>query len=134
MLVDSGADATSIDKRTLRKIPGKFIHKRTPTNYKIRGVTGQSMATCGEIQIKSQIGKGSYIIKFVVVKNLGKSGILGSDFLTDVGAQLDFSNKVLTIGKNSTLLVPKGEAHNYSLVQVAKRVVIPPKSKQIVMV
>ena len=82
ILVDPGADATLIDKRTLRTIPRKFIYKRSPANYKIRGVTGQSMATCGEVQIKSQIRKGSYIIKFVVVKNLGKSGILGSDFFS----------------------------------------------------
>ena len=41
---------------------------------------------------------------------------------------------MLTIGKNSILLVPKGEAHNSSLVHVAKGVIIPPKSKQAVMV
>ena len=47
--------------------------------------------------------------------------------MTQVGAVLDFNEKVITIGENVNVLIPKDETENFSLVRIAKRVTIPAK-------
>ena len=44
--------------------------------------------------------------------------------MTQVGSVPDFNEKVITIGENVNVLIPK---ENFSLVRIAKRVTIPAK-------
>ena len=135
MLVDSGADVRLIDSKIVKKIPKKFIISTGPSNMEVRGVWGQRRPTVAKCVIKTRIGDCTYNITFTVIDNLGKTGLLGSDFFEAVQATLSYKDKVLTMaGNNAVLLTPKNEVNDYSLVRMVKRTIIPAKTSVVALV
>ena len=135
MLVDSGADVCLIDSKIVRNIPKNDIVGRSNNRIEVKGVWGQHGLTTGTRTIKTRIGGQTYNIPFVIVKDLGKTGILGSNFLQSVNSQMDFGSKVLTMdGNNAVLLTSKCEVDDYSLVRTVMRIIVPAKCSVVAMV
>ena len=106
-LIDSGADISLIDKHTFDKISKHLILVTKKPTVQLRGVTGHSLQVNCKLTVKVKIGKMTLVHDFHVVKNLGKSVILGVDFMTRHQARLDFGKRTLTIGNQVIVLKDK---------------------------
>ena len=136
MLVDTGADLSLIDKSVVKKIPNKYVVMNSYDNSsKVKWGGGQQLKITGKIVLRCKLGNKLYPVTFSVADKLGRSGIVGSDFLEGMGANIDYENQVLTLtDHNAILLTPKGAVNNYALVRLARRTTVPAKSSIVALV
>ena len=98
-LVDSGADISLISKETFDKIPRKNIHDFSTTDcIPLQSVSGHRLKNFGTATLQVSISGFDQPFKFQIVEGLKNQCILGTDFLTNFSAQLDFGHKTLNLG------------------------------------
>lgn len=126
-LLDTGADISLITEKTFKCIDKKLC---SPIIYdshlKLASVTGESLEVLGRSRIQFQFGKRKISFEFVVVKRLGKSIILGSDFLTCFDVKWDFRQRTVAIGKEVVTLKDKRSDPSVALVRSAENIIVPP--------
>ena len=128
-LVDTGAEISCMSSKFLRKIPHKaYTFQKKSFQSNLQGVTGTELKTSGTIRLSFRIGKKSFNHKFVIVNNVTKHFILGSDFLTAVGATLDFKHKTISIENHITLLTSKFDYSRTTLVNTCYKCIFPPQT------
>ena len=137
-LVDSGADISLITSHVLKSLPRDCVTTIRDTSIHVSGVTGKSLSILGAVKLNFSIGKSSLSHVFYVVKEMTKPAILGADFLSAVGAKLDYGGKTLAIGKTVVLLKDKAllryESDECMLVRAKKASKVPPRSATFVSV
>ena len=98
-LVDSGADISLISKETFDKIPRKHIRDFSTTDcIPLQSVSGHRLKSFGTATLQVSISGFDQPYKFQIVEGLKNQCILGTDFLTNFSAQLDFGHKTLNLG------------------------------------
>ena len=97
-LVDSGADISLISKETFDKIPRKHIRDFSTTNcIPLQSVSGHRLKIFGTATLQVSISGFDQPFNFQIVEGLKNQCILGTDFLTNFSAQLDFGHKTLNL-------------------------------------
>ncbi len=109
--MDSGASKTVLSRG--------FFHKFRPgvalkiSEVKLESVTGQPVAIDGEIQLTIDgIGKQS----FLVLDGIKGDGIIGSDFLKNQGATIDFAKFRLRVGQKHVPMFKQCSADECPLI------------------
>ncbi|CAF4870377.1 unnamed protein product [Pieris macdunnoughi] len=104
LLVDSGSAICLLKESSIH-----INQKLNKELIKIKGIDpgDEPTQTEGHFQLKLKISKTKSIpFKFHVVKNINLpyDGILGTDFLTNFGCKIDYTNDILKIGNESVKL------------------------------
>ena len=105
-LLDTGADISLVSSEflnSLRKSGIKILSH--PCKLSVRGVTDQSLKIKGKINLPVRIK--SKELAHAIADILGHPALLGSDFMSNLGATLDFSNRTMIIGHEVVLLKDK---------------------------
>ncbi len=93
-LVDTGASRSVLSRAFVSRFrPGISLQI---ASVELRAVTGQPVAADGEIML---VVDGHGRQKFLVLPELGGDGILGSDFLQDRGAVVDYEKGQMIVGR-----------------------------------
>ena len=130
-LVDSGADISLISKETFDKIAAKDVCDFSTKNcVPLQSVSGHKLKNFGTVVLQVKLAKFSQPHRFQIVNGLRNQCILGNDFLSNFGAQLDFGQKTLNIDGNVIPLRPQRLTCDSvtSLVRVPQQVTIPAQS------
>ena len=116
-LVDSGSMHSIISKNLLSKLQGNMILKETGVKLKAAG--GTPIHVQGEVQDQVWVG-GNAMGVTLIVAHILEDIIIGSDFLTENGATLDFRNLVLTMRGTEVPVVriKKGESAREGTVKI----------------
>jgi len=98
-MVDTGAMVSLI-------LPGISKAQVQPCDVQARGITGTQLEVLGEQQVEFTVRSQDYYMTFVhtfIVSRLelSSSGILGTDFLQQVGAEISLTAQLLNIGRCS---------------------------------
>jgi len=106
-MVDTGAMVSLIQ-------PGICKAQVQPCDVKTRGVTGTQLEVLGEQEIEFTVKSEDYCKTFIhtfIVSPLNRcsSGILGMDFLQQVGAEISLTTQSLNIGRYSFPLMDRGQ-------------------------
>ena len=102
LLVDSGSDISLVYKKLVSN------RSRIASGIPIYGLAG-GITSLGRTRLRVRLGTNTYTQAFEVVGDalpLPVDGILGRNFLTRYGVQLDFDEGNLVIGRNIIPLVP----------------------------
>ena len=130
-LVDSGADISLISKEAFDKIADKNkVNFSTENCVPLQSVSGHKLKNFGTVELQVKMSKFSQPYKFQIVDGLKNQCILGNDFLSDFGAQLDFGQKTINIEGNIIPLRPQRLTCDSvtSLVRVSQQVTISAQS------
>ena len=130
-LVDSGADISLISREMFNKIAAKNISEFSTENcIPLQSVSGHKLENFATVVLEVKMSKFSQPYRFQIVDGLRNSCILGNDFLSDFGAQLDFGQKTLNIEGNVIPLRPQRLTCESatSLVRVPQKVTIEAQS------
>ena len=95
-LLDSGAQPSVIDIRSLREIGSDYVSRRS----KVHGVCSTPVETVGEVSMRVDVGKGEVIRhKFTVLVSPEPTIILGRDFLKRYSStEFDWGNHRVRLG------------------------------------
>ena len=130
-ILDTGADVSVMSKQTFDKIP---VDTKTPlepsrlADNRVKGVTGHALKSLGISKISFSIGPTNWTLDFEVFDHLKNTALLGSDFLAQSKAQIDFEKRTLRLGEHIQLLQYKDRSTKLALVRVQEKVHISPSS------
>ena len=96
--------------------------------YKIKNASGKEMKCIGTYEMNFKIGNQEMKHKFIITPDISRSILLGNDFLSNVGAVLDFAGKTLKIG--SEVVSTMDDADVTKLCRLASDVTIAPNQAQ----
>ena len=97
-LVDSGADISLISKETFDKIATKNkIEFSKMDCIPMQSASGHKIKNYGAVVLQMRLSKFSQPFRFQIVDGLNIQCIIGNDFLSNFGAQLDFGHKTMNI-------------------------------------
>ena len=118
-LLDSGSDVSLLDSSVFRKIPAKNIIKfwkdrTTPLN----SASGHGIKSVGKASVMMSINGERYTVNFILTQGFRFDVLLGSDFIYEQKAKLDFEQNTMIIGKKVILLKCKHELQRCSLLEV----------------
>ena len=118
-LLDSGSDVSLLDLSVFRKIPAKNIIKfwkdrTTPLN----SASGHGIKSVGKASVMMSINGERYTVNFILTQGFRFDVLLGSDFIYEQKAKLDFEQNTMIIGKKVILLKCKHELPRCSLLEV----------------
>lgn len=133
-LLDTGADLSVISLETFEKAPEHVKINFTRDQAQLKqcvSASGHPLQTVGKTTLKFNLPGGPLNHTFQIIKGLKHSMILGSDFLAERQACLDFEQKTLSWEGHLVKLGRKGEATNHEkcyLLYPSKKVKVPPRS------
>ncbi|POM63984.1 Hypothetical protein PHPALM_20551 [Phytophthora palmivora] len=78
MLIDSGAVASLVDYRVLKKV-GLSELPLKPNSMNLNGVSGKPLDIRGAVELPIRLGTLELVLPFVVAKRLHVDVILGTD-------------------------------------------------------
>ena len=132
-LLDTGADISLISEKTFKILDRKFCSPIVrDSKIKLASVTGEPLKVLGNSHIKFKFGNKHLSFDFVVVKKLGKSLILGSDFLTNFDVRWDFQQRTVAIGGTIVTLKDKRNEPSINLVHSSEMCFVPPLTSTVV--
>ena len=133
-IVDTGADISIMSEEFFNQLPQNYSKELGPPRLtELKGVTGHSLATLGTSNLQFNIEQTNVTVCFEVVKGITRHILLGSDFLAQTKATLDYENRTMKIGDQIIFLKRKSDlGKDCYLVQIAERVQIPAESEMIV--
>lgn len=100
--------------------------KVTPTTWTLRTATGESAKVYGEMVANFRIG-GRLFKHRVLVAGISEDIILGMDFLSTFGLELDLKKKTVTIGEEEVVLLPGRDGTGQ--VRLISDITIPARSQ-----
>ncbi len=93
-LIDTGASRSVISRASLSRFrPGVSLKI---AQVRLESVTGEPVEVDGQVSLTVD-GIGGH--SFLVLKNIKGNGIIGSDFLTARGANVDYDKGQLRLGR-----------------------------------
>ncbi|POM74055.1 Retrovirus-related Pol Polyprotein [Phytophthora palmivora] len=104
MLIDSGAVASLIDHRVLRRL-GMTDAPLEPYHQELKGVSGQALRVRGVVRLPMRLESKELIRPFVVIEKLHVDVILGTDTLRAYRAVVDLDDSTGEAADDSTVLV-----------------------------
>ena len=126
-LVDSGSDVSLIDWSVFENIPSKNIlkiWKSRPT--KLNSASGHGIKSLGKATISMQIKGEHYKVNFILTKGFKFDVLLGSDFIYEHNATIDFQKNVMIINKKVIILRCKSELPLCNLLEASRSQIIEP--------
>ena len=97
-LVDSGADISLMSKETFDKIAAENVLDFTTEEWvALQSASGHKIEAVGTAFLQVKLSKFSQPYRFQVIDGLHTQCILGNDFLTEFGVQLDFGRKTMNL-------------------------------------
>ena len=106
--MDSGADISLISRETFEKIAAEnVLHLSKDDCVPLQSVSGQKLKNFGTAELRVKMSKFDRVYKFQIIEGMRNQCILGNDFLSDFGAQLDFGQKTLNLEGNVIPLRPQ---------------------------
>ena len=130
-LVDSGADISLISREAFNQIAAKNKFEFSTKNcIPLQTASGQRVKNFGTVVLEVKMAGFNRMYKFQIIDGLKNQVLLGNDFLSDFGVQLDFAHKTLNIEGNVIPLRPQRLNCDVitSLVRTTNRVTIPAQS------
>ena len=96
-LVDSGSDVSLIDWSVFENIPSKNILKILKSrSTQLNSASGHGIKSLGKATISMQIKGEHYKVNFILTKGFKFDVLLGSDFIYEHNATIDFQKITLT--------------------------------------
>jgi hypothetical protein len=125
LLVDSGASFSCITESTFKRIVARDGNSRlkvTPLtdNIRLSSATGSPLHIIGEVMLDIRLQYHLIPHKFLVIRNLHHSGVIGMDFLQDCKAVINLSEQTLHLFDNSIvapLITARDHANALCLMQ-----------------
>ena len=117
-LVDSGSDVSLIDWSVFDKIPCRNIVKFARNNISpLNSASGHNIETIGKATVRMSMNGQYYVLNFILTKGFKLEVLIGSDFIYDHGAKLDFANNTMIIKNKVIILKSKNELCTCSLLE-----------------
>jgi len=107
MLADTGAIASLVDKRVLKRL-GRASEALRPYGGSLDSVSGHEIRVKGLIDLPVTLGRVDKTLPFVVVDHLHVDAILGTDSLKAFRAVIDLDEQTMTLKETDDVL-PLGE-------------------------
>ena len=126
-LVDSGSDVSLIDWSVFENIPSKNIlkiWKSRPTQ--LNSASGHGIKSLGKATISMQIKGEHYKVNFILTNGFKFHVLLGSDFIYEHNATIDFRKNVMIINKKVIILRCKSELPLCNLLEASRSQIIEP--------
>jgi hypothetical protein len=128
LLVDSGASFSCITESTFKRIvacDGNSRLKVAPLtdNIRLSSATGSPLHIIGEVMLDIRLQYHLIPQKFLVIRNLHHSGVIGMDFLQDCKAVINLSEQTLHLFDNSIvapLITARDHANALCLMQTVR--------------
>lgn len=127
-LVDTGADISVMSERYFRKLRGQTqlrLDAGVETLPECTSASGDLFASIGRVTLRFQLGSRVFKHPFLVLTGLTKPIIIGSDFLREQGAIIDFHEHTLRIGAMTVPMLKPGQSRNeVRLIRCTRRTVV----------
>ena len=134
-IIDTGADISIIADSFYKCIPNKYIVSKTlfsENEGNCRSATGHQMKCLCEATISFKLGNLFFTHKFTVIKHFDHKILIGSDFLANNNAKIDYYNRTLFINRKAIKLARKCDANKihfeHYLIRTSTKIRIPPRS------
>jgi predicted aspartyl protease len=121
LLIDTGATKTVINPKTVAN-----QQNISQTTWRLKTATGGPVSVYGEMVTTFKIGKTCFKHR-VLVAEISEEVILGLDFLSTFGLELDLRRKALTIGGEEVVLHSGKDCT--AQIQLLKEITIPARSQ-----
>ncbi|KAK6177716.1 hypothetical protein SNE40_015762 [Patella caerulea] len=134
MLVDTGANITLLNREVLDKLTKKSSSiKLLPVNLSMVTATGELSPFHGKTHLKIKLGK-RIVSQEVYITDIQNDGILGLDFLTNIGGDVILSKNCLNVkGEEIPCYFFSTEAEpKVCRLALAEDTVVPPETEIIV--
>ena len=126
-LVDSGSDVSLIDWSVVENIPSKNIFKiRKSRPTQLNSASGHGIKSLGKATISMQIMGRIYKVNFILTKGFKFEVFLGSDFIYEHNATIDFQKNVMIIKNKVIILRCKSELPRCNLLEASRSQIIEP--------
>ena len=126
-LVDSGSDVSLIDWSVFENIPSKNILKiRKSRPTQLNSASGHGIKSLGKATISMQIKGEHYKVNFILTKGFKFEVLLGSDFIYEHNATIDFQKNVMIIKNKVIILRCKSELPSCNLLEASRSQIIEP--------
>ena len=123
LLLDTGATRTIVNSATISNRQSIL-----PTTWKLKTATGDPVSVYGEMMATFEIGRTLFKHR-VLVADISENIILGLDFLSTFGLELDLRKKTVTIGEEEVVLCSKKDST--AQVRLVEDTTIPARSQMV---
>jgi hypothetical protein len=128
LLVDSGASFSCITESTFKRIVARDGNSRLKVapltdNIRLSSATGSPLHIIGEVMRDIRLQYHLIPQKFLVIRNLHHSGVIGMDFLQNCKAVINLSEQTLHLFDNSIvapLITARDHANALCLMQTVR--------------
>jgi hypothetical protein len=128
LLVDSGASFCCITESTFKRIVARDGNSRLRVapltdNIRLSSATGSPLHIIGEVMLDIRLQYHLIPQKFLVIRNLHHSGVIGMDFLQACKAVINLSEQTLHLFDNSIvapLITARDHANALCLMQTVR--------------
>ena len=124
-LIDTGSQKTLIHESVYRSLKNKPFLKGS--NINLQAANGEAMTSLGIIDLSFKIGGLRLSHDFIVVTNLNRNIILGSDFLMSNNARLYFDLKQIRL-KDSYYFPFENDVFVSAITRTTKKVLLKPRT------
>ena len=98
-LLDTGASVSDIHSKIQQQLPSLASTAPLPlTIPSIKSVSGDTIPVLGQVHVPFEIGNNRFPFKALVLGKMAYDVILGRDFLEQYQANIDFQNRILSLG------------------------------------
>jgi hypothetical protein len=128
LLVDSGASFSCITESTFKRIVARDGNSRLKVapltdNIRLSSATGSPLHIIGEVMLDIRLQSHLIPQKFLVIRNLHHSGVIGMDLLKDCKAVINLSDQTLHLFDSSIvapLITARDHANALCLMQTIR--------------
>ena len=127
ILIDTGAGQSVISHGLFKRLRKHVVSDLRRGHRRIVGASGIPLDYVAEANIKFKIEFRTFEQKFWIIKGLTKDVILGSDFLKNHHAQIDFYHQTVRFGRNTFKMTnTQEEGQEIHLLQTPRKVTLAP--------
>jgi len=124
-LLDTGAEISVLDEEVFHKVKKAVVKKLPMESVKVQSASGHAVPTLGTVVLNMEIGRKIVQVPTVIVKGLKTRAILGMDFMSRAGIQLDLGK----LKESNPIMVETIAKENCNLI-VRKECIVPPSCIQ----
>ena len=128
-LVDSGSDVSLLELSVFYKIDKKNVIKPVMDDtVPLKSASNHDIKSVGKTSVHMFINGSRYIVNFILTRGFKFNVLIGSDFMNDTKAKLDFGNNTMIIGNRVICLRNKFDVPDCSLLEAASTQYLDPYS------
>ena len=129
-LVDSGSDVSLLELSVFYKINKKNVIKLVMDDtVPLKSASNHDIKSVGKTSVHMFINGSRYIVNFILTTGFKFNVLIGSDFMNDTKAKLDFGNNTMIIGNRVICLRNKFDVPDCSLLEAASTQYLDPYSE-----